>query len=434
MKLKYIIPVSLSLAIAMGSCTQEYLNPNSPTKDVVLASQDGLLGLVVGTKQVWATGPQYHSVICNGLSSKELTVLNTGNGELAALETGKTNVGAANTVVASLFSGCHLVKSYAQQLIDNASNIGDPVVQTGVRAYGHYLKALAIGTMAQYWEQVSTEAISSAEYQNGKRAAFKPRAAALDEAIALLRAANDLIKATPISSNTVLTSKIGNDLDLANAIPALIARYSLMNGKNDDALTFANAVDLTKKPFWKYDAVNPNPVYRQALASNNVVGGIANFGLSGSLLPDSTDGRIAFYLGSATLSKATGFFKADADVIPAYLPSEMTLIKAEALARQDKVPDAIIELNKILQKTADPYNVTAKGKAYAGASTKAAVLDEIYKQRCIELYMSNLKLEDSRRFGRPNPGLANAERNRDFYPYPLRERNNNINTPADPAQ
>ncbi|MEG1229231.1 MAG: carbohydrate-binding protein SusD, partial [Flavobacterium sp.] len=70
---------------------------------------------------------------------------------------------------------------------------------------------------------------------------------------------------------------------------------------------------------------------------------------------------------------------------------------------------------------------------YAGALTKPAILTEIYRNRCIEMYMSSLKLEDSRRFDRPGAGTAGAERNRNWYPYPDSERNNNTNTPPDPA-
>jgi hypothetical protein len=51
----------------------------------------------------------------------------------------------------------------------------------------------------------------------------------------------------------------------------------------------------------------------------------------------------------------------------------------------------------------------------------------------MELYMSGMKLEDSRRFGRPGPGQAGAERTRNFYPYPQQERDGNPNTPTDPA-
>ena len=62
----------------------------------------------------------------------------------------------------------------------------------------------------------------------------------------------------------------------------------------------------------------------------------------------------------------------------------------------------------------------------------ASLLKEIYKNRCIELFMSGMKLSDSRRFARPGPNDLNAERNRNYYPYPLQERSGNPKTPADP--
>ncbi|MFM8591719.1 MAG: hypothetical protein ACKOA3_02335, partial [Sphingomonadales bacterium] len=65
--------------------------------------------------------------------------------------------------------------------------------------------------------------------------------------------------------------------------------------------------------------------------------------------------------------------------------------------------------------------------------TQDAILLEIYRNRCMELYMSGMKLEDSRRFGRPGPGQTGAERTRNFYPYPQQERDGNPNTPSDPA-
>jgi hypothetical protein len=45
--------------------------------------------------------------------------------------------------------------------------------------------------------------------------------------------------------------------------------------------------------------------------------------------------------------------------------------------------------------------------------------------------MMGFKLEDMRRFGRPN--TPNVEKRRNFFPYPFRERDNNSNTPADPT-
>jgi starch-binding outer membrane protein, SusD/RagB family len=185
----------------------------------------------------------------------------------------------------------------------------------------------------------------------------------------------------------------------------------------------------------EYEAVNPNPIYRTSLVTNNVYNGLNNFGLTGALVPTATDGRIKFYLGAnpATGVKVEGFFKSDVDVIPVYLPGEIILIKAEAYARQNQLTEAIAELNKVLTKTNDTYGVNANLPAYSGAQTQAAILLEIYKNRVIELYMTGMKLEDSRRFGRPGPNDAAPERNRNYYPYPIRERDNNPNTPSDPA-
>jgi starch-binding outer membrane protein, SusD/RagB family len=77
--------------------------------------------------------------------------------------------------------------------------------------------------------------------------------------------------------------------------------------------------------------------------------------------------------------------------------------------------------------------------AYTGAITVNDLLLEVYRQRSAELFLSGLRLEDSRRFGRTappanvNPVPVTFERNRNFYPYPDQERLNNPNTPADPA-
>ena len=426
----------MSFVLVTSSCSKEYANPNSPTKEQVLASPDGLLALVVGCKQTWATGTKYYESVCTGLSSKELYVINTGNNDLASIQNGTTAINGGNTVLTALWTNCNLVKSYAQQLIDNAGVIGDPVTKSAVIAYGNYFKALSLGTMATFWENVPAEVISSDDYIGGKRPSFKPRADALADAVANLNAAASTLKATPIAGNSNIGAKVGFDIDLPNAVQALLARYNMMLGKYDDALTAANAVDLTSKSVWKYDDISRNPLYAD-FATNNIDGGNIGLGLSASLAVDTTDARYKFYLGNATsvklISRVTGFDTKNGDPIPVYLPGEMTLIKAEVAARKNDLPSATTSLNIILQKTTDPFGITAKGTAYAGANTQAAILTEIYRQRCIELYLSGLRLEDGRRFGRPGPTDAGSERSRNYYPYPNKERDNNSNTPADPA-
>ncbi len=118
---------------------------------------------------------------------------------------------------------------------------------------------------------------------------------------------------------------------------------------------------------------------------------------------------------------------------PVYLPGEMSLIIAENYARQNLFPQSKTALDAVRTKTTDIYGIGAAQPAYSGPMTAVDLLQDIYKQRRLEMFLSGQELEDSRRFGRPAPNAANEERNRTFYPYPLIERDNNTSTPADPA-
>ncbi len=435
MRFKNIFIIAfLPLLLVTGACEQEYENPNAATSEAVLNSVDGLLGMVVGLKRsysVGATGALYGMVSANGLTTKELYVINTGNGELAALEAGGGTVGNSNAFISNIWASCNIVMSNSELIIENASNIPDAGTATAVQVYGHFFKALAIGTMAQFWEKVPTETGSAADFLNGDFVTFKSRNDALADAISLLESGVSAISATPPSA--YFNSKVGTDINIADACNALLARYYNMLGNNDKAIEAANRVNLTRKSVFAFDALNQNPVYRTALVNNNTYDGLYNFGLKDDLAPSAADGRIAFYLGAnpQTNVKVQGFFTSDTQEIPVFLPGEMMLIKAEALARKNDLSGAINELNKVLTKNDDIFGVNANLPAYSGASTQAAVLQEIYKNRCIEMYMSGQKLEDSRRFNRPGP--PNGERSRNYYPYPLRERDNNPNTPDDPA-
>jgi hypothetical protein len=113
----------------------------------------------------------------------------------------------------------------------------------------------------------------------------------------------------------------------------------------------------------------------------------------------------------------------------------MILIRAEAHVRLHEFGSAVAEIDSIRTKTAaqDPLGLGADLPSYSGAETEEALLTEIYRQRAAELYLQGLRLEDSRRLGRPGPPASLEERNRNYYPYPDQERRNNPNTPANPA-
>ncbi|MBU6219527.1 MAG: RagB/SusD family nutrient uptake outer membrane protein [Bacteroidetes bacterium] len=434
MRNNLILILFLILSAFLPSCEKEYFNPSAAGEVQVVSSVDGLTALANGLQFTYSVGrlsPVYNTITASGFTTGELAILNAGNASENFLSLGGTFVDGGNSIVSALWEQNHLVKANAEILLKNAANFGDPAFQSAAIAYGSIFKALSLGNLATYFQQ--------APIQVTAKASFQTREALLTEAITTLNTAKSKVQATAPSSS-FLNKTVGG-LDILNTINALIARYSLMNGKWDDALTAANAVNLKAKSVFRYDDIARNPIFDVALSNVNVFQPIsANLGLKGDLIPSQDDKRVLFYLRSKTPSatgifSGTGFFTANKTEIPVFIPGEIMLIKAEALARKNQLSDAKVELDKVLTKKAseDIFAIGADLPAYSGALTQEALLKEIYRNRCIELYMSGLKLEDSRRFLRPGPGASGAERTRNFYPYPNNERDNNPNTPADPA-
>ena len=439
--------LALAAPLFVGGCdTAIDRNPNAATEEQVLTSADGLLGLAVGTRRsyaVGATGCLYNAAVADGITTRALYVINTGNGDLAAVEAGRATLGPSNAITSNLWTGCLFAMKDAGLLIDNASNIADAPTAASVKIYGHLFKALTIGTLAQFFTAVPTRTLTAAEYLGGARAEFKPRADALREAITLLTEAQTALAGIGGAPSATFSARVGTTIDLPNTLRALVARYSLMVGDYDAALAAAQAVDLTKRSTFPFDAQNQNPLYRSGFVSANVVGGNAGFGLPAALAPEAGDARVAFYLGNASpIVRVSGFFTGDAVAIPVYLPGEMLLIQAEAYARKNQLADAKAALDRVRTKTPaqDAFGVGAGLAPYAGPLTQDALLAEIYRQRAIELFLQGLRLEDSRRLGRPGASAgAAAERTRNYYPFPQTERDNNFGgtsanpTPADPT-
>ena len=423
MKRTYIFSIFAAAALMFTSCEQkEYLNPSSTNEGQVINDVNGLITLANGLQYRFTiSGGLYNFISANGLTTKELVVLNAGNTDLDLLGKGSGNVQGNNVTLTTLWAQCHLTKSNADIILNNLDKATDPAVKSGLVAYASIFKALALGTLAEFWQQ--------APIKTGKNIAFNTREDVLKEAVTLLESAAAAVAATPPSAD--FTRQVVNSIDMPNTTQALIARYSLMLGDYAKALTAANKVDLTKKSAFNFDDVSQNPIFFLSFGNRNVTEPAnVSLGLPEALKPAATDKRVSFYTQTATPTKnlGTGFFTANNAAIPVYLPGEIMLIKAEALARQNKPEDAIAELDKVLVKTTDVWGIGASLPAYTGAKDAASVLTEIYRNRCIELFMSGLKLEDSRRFARPE-----TERNRNWYPYPTNERQNNTSTPADPA-
>jgi hypothetical protein len=418
------------LLFTTTSCNREYLDPSSTSETQSTSDVNGLIALVNGLQYrftITRAAPTYTTVTASGLTTKELTVLNAGNTDEENLRIGAGNVASGNALVTNIWEQSHLVKASANIILNSIGKVGDAGTKTGIVGYASIFKALSLGTLAQFFQQ--------APIAVGQNAAFSSREDLLKEAIAVLENAATIAAAAPVSAS--FTARTGGGIDIPNTIQALIARYALMLGDNAKALAAAEKVDITKQSVFRFDDLTRNPMWDVAINNINVVQPISlNMGLPEALKPAATDKRTDFYFVSRTATnnvfRAKGFYTANSAVVPIYLPGEMLLIKAEAQARLGNVDKAIVELDKVLTKKTDAFSLGADLPAYTGDKTKDAVLVEIYRNRAIELFLSGMKLEDSRRFGRPGPKDAGAERTRNWYPYPNSERDNNTNTPANP--
>lgn len=422
----------LGAALMMASCTKEYKNPNAASESEVLASPRGLMGVAVGVQRTYALTVHPSMISAVGLTTGETFVVNVGNTSEANLGSGGAAVDGNNGLLGNIWiSNCKVLYD-ANSVIASAQGLNDAGYRSGLIAYASIFKALAIGNLSMLWDNVP-DTIGSPV---GSPTKFVPRATGYARAVAALDVALNAVAANPISAK--FTSDAPAGIDFVNTLRALKARYALYAGNIAAAQAAANSVDVTKTSVLNYESLNPNPVFVTVTSSNNVYQPVdSTCGLPIGIRPDVTDARIPFYMSIAASGiprfRMNGFWNSTTRAIPIYLPDEVRLMRAECLLRQASpdVAGAKAIVDAVLQQTAaqDPLGVGANLAAgYTGTVDGASLLTEVYRNRCIEMFMSSNRLEDMRRFGRPD-----SEMKRKNMPYPFRERDNNPNTPKDPA-
>jgi hypothetical protein len=433
--MKKIIYIFLAAgAFLLPSCNKEYLNPSTASEEQIVNDVNGLIALANGLQYKYSVtrqSPNYTLPTASGLLTKELITLNAGNTDEQLLMQAGGSVQGGNGVLTNLWNQSLLVVSNANIILDNLDIVADQGTKGGLQAHAALFKALALGNLAMFWEQ--------APITIEKNAPFVPRTQVLTEAISLLEAASVELAKAPLSlsftSGIVSRFDVATGIDYPNALNALVARYALMVGDYDKAIAASDLVVKTSRSGFRHDDISRNTLFESSFSNRNVTEPQDDkFALPAALQTSPADKRIAFFINSTGLNKGrASFFTSNSSTLPIYRVGEMYLIKAEALVRKSatNISDAVAELNKVITKVPanDPLLIGADLPPYSGGMTEQEVLDEIYKQRCIELYLSGLRFEDSRRFGRPQ-----SERgNRNFMPYPFTERDNNTSTPTDPA-
>lgn len=433
---KLFNPIKITFLSAVlllaGSCKLDTVSPNAPDEKDVLTTREGIIGLSVGVRQYFSTSGLAAADFYPAVTSRELQGVASFTNVLE-LEAGGTALPTANGNILTLWSNMQRVMSMSENLITAAPKVSTLTGGTlsGIIANGKLFKAMALGTLAVSFEQANIQTSTTGSVS------FLPRQQVLNEAVRLLDEAIAELDATPVS--TEFTSLVaGTHFDLKSVLYAFSARYNLMAGNYAAALASASAVDQTKANAYEYNTQNVNPIWN-AINNLKYYTPRAGFGLPSGLF-ESGDQREAFYISTTTVNNTavrvlSGFGASQTGNIPVYLPDEIKLDKAEAILRMNgPLEDALVQLNLVRTQTSgDAFGVNAGLPAYSGAVTREALLLEVYRQRCAELYLSGQRLEDSRRFGRPFSLTDFSERNRNFYPYPDQERTANPNTPADPA-
>lgn len=438
-----IIAVLFSGSIVFTACETEFENPNNPTVGVVLETKAGLFALATGIRQYYSVTVLRQVIEAPGITTRELGVTNTYL-NINELAKGGAELPSESGGITNPWVNLMRAKGMAESLINGANTVDlSPGSRSGLLAYGNWIKAMSLGSLIEMYEQAPINNSADGAAQ------FSDRTAVLANVIVLLEEARDVLIATPMSDDFKSTV-LWQEINLQKTVNAFLSRYQLIAGNYDESITAANAVlnspDGTNS-LWSYDANNQNPIWNRTVNSEDL-NPQSNFGLLGGYIPEAGDGRVDFYLGAdagfaiadaggQALSEMLGFFATSTSSIPIYLPGEMLLNKAEAYARKDQLANAVIQLNLVRQKNDDPLGVNANLPAWTGDETNQNdILEEIYKNRSIELFLTGMRFGDSKRF-HPNfavPSETNTtnERNRNFYPYPNIERENNPNTPADP--
>ena len=421
----------VALAPLGTGCDFNLDDPNTVGEDTVFNTRDGLLVAAVGLQELYNVGTLDNVVITPGITTRELAA-NTTFANLLELEDGGSTLNNTNANVGGLFGQLYRVLAYAESIRDGVDGIEQlPAAErAGLGALADFYRAVAIGTLAQNFEQVALETDGDGQ------ATYSSNDDAFERAADLLEGA----EAALATEGAAVPTPAG--FDLLNTVRAYRARYELFAGNDEAAIAAADRVDPGATSTFDYEGEARSTLFANLVDGTPSFAPRDNLGIEGI---DPADGRIAFHLDPlAELSDpndypidalATPYLQSAGGSVPAYVPGELDLIRAEASLNLGRADDAVAFINAVRTKTADedPFGIGAGLGAYDGPTGDGALRQEIFRQRAAELYLQGLRLVDSRRLDGQGVGSGAFDRTRTFYPYPFQERNDNPNTPADPS-
>ena len=404
---------------ALSACKLDVTNPNAATEEGVLTTAAGLRALAIGMQgrlgNAMEESTTIPGIVSGELGNTNATQSTTREFQRFPIATANTAIEETNVDLLDIWTKNYQVVKSANDILDNIDNVGFVAgTKAGMLALAKLHKAIAFGNLIEAFEQIPIENVPSPT--------FSDRAAVLAEILSLLASAKTDAQSTPLSTEFTGTI-LAPGFDLLNTIRAMQARYSLAAGAYDNAIGFANEVPGTATSQIAYSATDVNTL-ADLYHRSRFFGAVASYRTNA----ETGDNRVNRFTTATALNAfggeslvETNIILTDSDPMPLFSQDELTLIKAEAYARTNRLQEAINEINTVRGRAG------LLPKTIVDLPTQAAVLAEIFRQRTYSLFGTGLHWADERRFG-----LISMAKVR-YLPYPFAERATNPNTPPNPT-
>jgi hypothetical protein len=408
--------VAALAVLSLGACKLDITNPNAATEEGVLTSVAGIRALAVGMQGRLGNAAEENiyipSVVSGELGTSTITQSTQREFQNFPIASSNSKIEETNVDLLDIWSKNYGIVKSADDILDNIDALTfAPGTKAGLTGLAKLYKAMSYGYLIEAFEKISIDG----------GATFVDRPAALSEILSLLASAKTDVTGTALTTDFTGTILAPN-FDLLNTIRTMQARYSLAAGSYDPALGFANEVPGTASAVITFASADINP-FNNLFHGQKFFGAISTYRSNAepgdTRVDQFTKAAVVAPLGGATLVE-TNVFLTDASPIPVFSQDELSLIRAEALARLNRLAEAIAQINIVRGRAG------LGGKTSADLPTQAAVLDQVFNERTYSLFATGLHWADERRFGKIS--LAKVR----YLPYPFTVRATNTATPANP--
>ncbi len=427
------VAVAAASLASLGACSLDLENPNSPTEDQVTTSVEAVIGLATGLQGRFAISygsfAYMAGLVTDEFSATSAALISVSDAEQGAVPSG--------TLIAdNVFNSVYRTVRTADELLAGSDALAtdiEPGTRSGLRALAFTLKAEALGEALQSYQRIPIKVFGVAA------PTYVPRSESLPYVRALLDSAVTELATVPpsaIFNSSILTPGV----NLPNTIQLFRARYARIANDDATALAASNLVGRVGPSAFSLLTFPAPGVNFYA----NVTGGTNGIAVRRqwrtSMAPG--DQRAAYFVTpsstltgriSSPLDPWSRYASAQAP-LPVYFPDEALLIKAEALANQNQLPQAQAVLDSVRTDCTGGRGIDdpkACLPALGAQLTRDQLLAEIYLQRKYELLGTGLRWEDARRrsaiIGPVAAPAIPTSGQRCWLPYAVGDRNANPN-------